>query len=175
MNLKLLFSVFLQDVASSRFFLKSILWAFLFLFLALFLLNLKSYISFIGADYPLLSRLNILFLITTGSFSAITLLDAIFLFLTAFLFGVNTELVVEKIKTLKKSGSLNLTFGAGIITLAATGCASCGLSLASIAGLTGVIVLLPFGGVEFYILSLGILLSLLFYNTNMLIKACSIR
>lgn len=167
----LLLSMFLTP----KFFLRSIVWAFLFVLFALLLLNFKSYASFLGADYSLLSRLNILFLITIGSFSAITFLDALFLFLTAFLFGVNTELVIEKIRILKKSGSLKLTFGAGIVSLAATGCASCGLSLASIAGLTGVIVLLPFGGLELYLLSVALLIALLFYNLHMYIKACKIR
>lgn len=170
-----LLKVLAQEFKNPYFLLKSLIFSSLFILLALALLNYRSYLSFITADYPLVSRLNILFLITIGSFSAVTILDIVLLVVTAVLFGINLQLVVEKIKVLRKSGSLNVTVGAGIVSLAATGCASCGLSLASLVGLTGVVALLPFGGIELYVLSIGVLLVLLFYNLHTYVKVCKIR
>lgn len=175
MNPSFLFSLLLRELKKPTFFIKSCLLSLLFILTALLFLNLKSYTSFLSADYPFFAKLNILFLITVGSFSAITFFDAVFLLVTAILFGVNMALVIEKIKILRKSSSLKLTFGVGIVSLAATGCASCGLSLASLVGLGGVIALLPFGGIELYTLSIILLVCILFYNLNSYAKICKIK
>lgn len=153
----------------------SIIFALMALLFAFFVLNLTSYVTFLSANYPLFSKITILYYITIGSFSAISKTDSFFLVITCLLVGVNTALVVEKIKALKQSKSLKLTFGAGIVSLAATGCASCGLSLASVVGLTGVLVALPFGGIELYSLSVMVLLGILFYNLNSYRKVCGLR
>lgn len=100
--------------------------------------------------------------------------DVVFLIITALLFGLNMQLVLRKLKFLKKRGGLHITFISGLLTLTATGCATCGLSLASIVGLGGAIALLPFGGVELYIVSLLILLISLFYNLHQFVRACKL-
>lgn len=169
-----LLGIFYEESLKRFFILKALIIALLFILFALAVLNYKSYVSFLFADYPLFAKLHILFLITIGSFSAVSFQDVLFLFITAVLFGMNIELVLRKIKIMKTAGSLRLTVGAGIVSLAATGCASCGLSLASLAGLTGVVVLLPFGGLELYVFSVFLLTGLLFYNLHALVKACKI-
>lgn len=175
MNFQLLASILFQEIKKPIFFASVVIFAFLALLFALIVLNFTSYAAFITANYSLLSKLNILYLITIGSFSAISKIDSFFLVLTCLLVGLNASLTIEKIKILRKSKSLELTFGAGLISLAATGCASCGLSLASIVGLTGVLVVLPFGGIELYLFSILILLGILFHNLNSYSKACKIR
>ena len=83
-------------------------------------------------------------------------------------------MVVEKVKFLKKRNNLKITLGAGIISIAAAGCASCGLSLVSIVGLGGVLAALPFRGFELYLASVAILLLSLYYNLSSLYKVCKI-
>ena len=120
------------------------------------------------ADYDFLGKVKVLLYIFLGSLYALSIRDAI-------LFGANVELVLRKIKFLASYGSLHITLGTGLITLAATGCASCGLSLASVVGLGGVLALLPFQGVELYVASILILLASLFYNLHTLVKVCNIK
>lgn len=139
------------------------------------LVNYRSYLSFIFSDYSLLARVKILLLIFLGTFQSFSIQDSILLLITAILFGLNTQLILRKLKFLSSYGNLHVTFGVGLITLATTGCASCGLSLASVVGLTGVLVALPFKGLELYIASIFILLLSLFYNLNTLVKVCNIR
>lgn len=175
MNALPLVLIIFQELKKPLFLASSFLIAIASILFAIVLLNYKSYISFLTASYPLPSKIYIVFLITVGSFSAMTKLDIFFLGITGALVGINTALVIEKIKVLRKSGGLRLTFGAGIISLAATGCASCGLSLASLVGLAGVLAVLPFGGLELYMLSVVVLLGILAYNLNAYRKACSLR
>lgn len=83
-------------------------------------------------------------------------------------------MVIEKVKFLKKRNNLKITLGAGIISIAAAGCASCGLSLVSIVGLGAALASLPFKGFELYIVSIVILLLSLYYNLSSLYKVCKI-
>jgi len=165
----------LKDESTKRFFLlKALVFALCFIVLSTILLNYKSYWSFLTADYDLLPKINILWLIFIGSLSTLGLKDILFLTLTALLFGINMELVLRKLRFLKSHGGLHVTFVGGLLTITATGCASCGLSLASLVGLGGAIALLPFGGVELYVVSIGILFASLFYNLHIYVKACNI-
>lgn len=156
------------------FFFKSLGLAALFVVLAIVVVNYRSYISFIGADYPFFDKLKILFLIFWGSFNSTSPKDVSMLLLTAVLFGVNMELVLRKITFLKGQKSVGLTFGVGIVSVAATGCASCGLSLVSLVGIAGVLTLLPFKGFELYLLSIGILMVSIIYNLNSIYKTCKL-
>lgn len=169
-----LLGILKSEAKRNNFILKSLAFSFLFIFLAVTLINYKSYISFITADYPFIPKIQILFLIFFGSFVSMAQVDVILLFVTAILFGVNLELIVRKIAFLKNQTSLGLTFGVGIISIAVTGCASCGLSIISFVGIAGVIAFLPFGGLGLYALSIGILLTSLFYNLNTLVKVCKL-
>jgi len=138
------------------------------------LVNYKSYFSFLQSDYAFLAKVKIFLIIFIGSFQAITSLDLFLLTTVALLFGVNMQLVFRKIKFLSSAGGLHLTFGVGLLTLAATGCASCGLSIASVVGLSAVLASLPFQGLELYMISILILSASLFYNLHTLVKVCKI-
>lgn len=126
------------------------------------------------SEYSLVAKGRIITIIVFGSFQAISERDVLLLLISAVLFGLNIELVLRKIKFLASAGSLHLTFGAGIVTLVATGCASCGLSLASVVGLSAAIAILPFHGLELYFIAILILLVSLFYNLHTLVKVCKI-
>lgn len=166
----------LHSESKKRYFLtKSLFFSLSYISLSMVLINYKSYWSFIISDYDLPGKIKILLLIFLGSFQAVAFKDLALLTLTSLLFGLNVELVLRKVKFLATIGNLHVTFGTGILTLVATGCASCGLSLASIAGLSAVLAALPFGGAELYVVSILILISSLFYNLHTLVKVCKIK
>lgn len=166
----------LKDEFIKRFFyLKALFFGALFVIPAVILLNYKSYLSFITADYALLPKLNILRLIFQGTLLSLETKDVVFLIITALLFGINMELVLRKLRFLKSRGGLHITVVGGLLTITATGCASCGLSIASLVGLGSVIALLPFGGIELYFISILILFASLLYNLHVYVKACKIN
>lgn len=170
-----LLTVLFQESKKRKFVAKALLAAFVYLALSIILVNYKSFISFGRSEYDLLPKLKILLLIFFGSFQALSTRDTILLLTTAILFGVNIELVFRKMKFLAAYGNLHVTIGTGLITIAATGCASCGLSIASLVGLGGVLALLPFHGLELYVVSIIILTVSLLYNIRTLVKVCNIR
>lgn len=79
-------------------------------------------------------------------------------FLIAFLFGINaallTYLLVGRMRMMRSSGVGVLGAGAGLLGI---GCASCGSAVASFAGFSGAVALLPFRGEEFLFLGVALL------------------
>jgi len=95
-----------------------------------------------------------------GSFGTMTLLSAILLITIACLLGIVISLIVYKIKSIKGSamqGGKITTVGA-ILGVAAPGCASCGLGVLSVFGLTSSLAVLPFKGAEIGIISIVLLM-----------------
>lgn len=162
------------EAKADYFFLKSFLFALLFVAISTTLVNIQNFWEFSTTSYPLLPKLKILSLLFIGSFQTISTLDLTLLGIVGMLFGMNTILIIRKIKFLKNQGSVKLTAGAGILSIVAAGCASCGLSVISLLGLGGAIAILPFGGTELYFIAIIALLFSLRYNLKAIYKACNI-
>jgi hypothetical protein len=146
----------------------------LFLLLSLSLINIPNILSVISSNYPLFSKLRILSVIITGAFYTISGIDFVLLLIISVLFGANFAFVIEKFNFIRKQHNLRLTIGSGIISLASAGCASCGLSLVSLVGLGSALAILPFRGVELYLLAIAVLLASFLYNLNSIYKACNV-
>ncbi|MBM3232139.1 hypothetical protein FJZ21_02045 [Candidatus Pacearchaeota archaeon] len=102
--------------------------------------------------------LKLLFYYFVGYPSTIDSYSNFFLFAIAFLFGSYIALATYKtshVKTEKVSffGSVGLFFG-----LLAPGCAACGVGLASVLGIGGALIALPFNGKEVSIVAFALLL-----------------
>lgn len=174
MNLKVALVVLKQELISAKSFVLIILFATLFVSTSIIAINLPSFVSFLFNSYPILTKLNILWLIFVGSFSAISRLDVVLVLVMGILFGINMTLLINKYSALKKRGNLKIMFGTGIISVFAAGCASCGLSFTSIIGISAVIAVLPFGGVELYLLAILVLIISIYFNLKQIIKVCKL-
>lgn len=74
----------------------------------------------------------------------------------------------QKLKSLKKQGNLKLVVGGStLIGIVGSGCASCGLPILALLGLSGSVAYLPFRGIELSYISVMLLLFSLYH----LIKA----
>jgi len=146
----------------------------MFILFSNLLINFANILNFTFNDYPFITKITIISRLIFGAFTTISDRDIFMILLISTLFGVNLSLVLEKFKFIKKQNNLKITFGAGIISIASAGCASCGLSLVSLVGLGGALAILPFGGFELYILAAGILFASIIYNLNSIYKACEV-
>lgn len=173
-QLSFLSTILLGEIKKRKFLPKALFIAFSYLFLAIFLFNYPTFHTFIFNDYPIFAKIRILTILFFGSFQILSIRDSILLIIVSLLFGINIELVLRKLKFLKSKGSLHIAFGAGIVSFVAVGCAACGLSFGSIIGLAWILAMLPFHGLELYVLSIVILLVSLFYNINAYVKACNL-
>ncbi|HVZ66642.1 MAG TPA: hypothetical protein VG917_00075 [Patescibacteria group bacterium] len=166
---------FLKESVDLKFILKSFIYALLFLLVAGIVINIVNIISAFSYHYPILLESKLIFIYIAGTFQTVSNIDIVFLVVISALFGANLALVIEKLKFIKKQNNLRLTFGAGIISIAAAGCATCGLSIMSLIGLAAVLAFLPLHGLEFYILAIIVLVLSFIYNLNSIYKACRIR
>lgn len=175
MDFNLALTVLKQEILSFKSLLLVVTLALFFIMISLVIINIPTISSIILNDYPIIVKLNIISLIILGSFSATSRLDLFMVSIMGILFGLNMTLLINKYNALKRRGNLRIMAGTGIISVFAAGCASCGLSFASIIGISAVIALLPFGGIELYILAIGILLISLYFNLKQIIKVCKIN
>lgn len=168
-----LLGFFLQTL-SVRFFLQSTIFTLGFLTITTVLLNSLNLFSILSSNYSILSTFRIFIVLILGTFRTISTIDTILLLTISVLFGMNFTLVIQKINFIKRGKNLKITLGAGIVSLASAGCASCGLSIVSLIGIGSSLALLPFGGLELYFLSIVILTASFIYNLNAIYKACKI-
>lgn len=166
---------FFKQTFTFKFALFAGLFSFIFLSLSLFLINFPNYITIILAPYNFYSKLNLISIFYIGSFQTVAGIDLLLLIIVAALFGLNLGMVIKKYRFIRNQPNLGITIGSGIISLAAAGCASCGLSVMSLIGLGSALAILPFGGLELYLLAIIILFASLLYNLNSLYKACKIK
>ncbi len=114
-------------------------------------------------SFPFIYKVNLLFALIQGMWTAMSGQALILLFLTALLTGANLTLLAKQLKLLKTAQNLHLVVGGNtLLGLAGSGCAACGLPILSILGLSGAIIYLPFKGTEISYLAV-ILLSISFY------------
>lgn len=141
------------------------LYLFLTLFIFLFYIVLPTFISNqaliaieLTGSFPLLFKLQFLFQLFLGSLLILPPLELFFTLLTGILLGINISLLIQSLTLLRKQRSLSFTVGGtSLLALAGTGCASCGISLLSILGISTAF--LPVHGVSLLIIS-SFLLSL---------------
>jgi hypothetical protein len=174
-RLVFLLEILLQEARQRNFILKSFVLGFAYLVFALIFFDFKTYESILSQTYSLSSKIYICFLLFVGSFSILGLRDSILVILIALLFGLNLELVLRKLKFLKSRGNLHITLGAGLISLFSAGCASCGLSFASVIGVASVVSMLPYHGLLLYLLSILVLVVSLLYNLQTLVRVCKLK
>lgn len=85
------------------------------------------------------------------------------LFTVAFLTGANVSLLAKRIRNDSASGKMRATVGGGsLLGIIGGGCASCGLPVLALSGLSGAIMYLPFQGLELSIVAIILLAISLF-------------
>ncbi len=174
MKKSLLLLEFFWQTLSLKFLFQSLFFTASFIGVTVTALNSLNFFSILSSNYSFVSKFKISYTLFLGTFRTISAIDVIFLSIIAVLFGINLALVIQKINFIRKQSNLKLTIGAGLISLASAGCASCGLSIVSFIGIGGALALLPFRGMELYFLSIAILVVSFFYNLNAIYKACRV-
>lgn len=146
----------------------------LYLFVPGIIINYRLFADTIFGSYDLDYKLSLTLSLLGGSLIRFTNPELILVTLTGLLFGINVALLFLSIQTLKKTNHLSLSVGGvGLVALVSTGCASCGISILSVLGISSVF--LPFHGPYIYLfslffLSLSAVVALLTYK-----NACEVK
>lgn len=156
----------------------SIVWI---LFLALFylfainiLLNNKLLAASITNHFPLSAIFSLVVSLFLGSFTSMSAepLTLFIFLLNTLLVGLNIFLLGNAILWLRNQKKVHLSLGgATLFSLVTAGCASCGLSLLSVLGLSATLAFLPFHGAELRIIATVLLFVSSFYMLKKLHQA----
>ncbi|HLD88596.1 MAG TPA: hypothetical protein VI894_00165 [Candidatus Nanoarchaeia archaeon] len=114
-------------------------------------------------------------ILIVGLGTAHTVASIILDVLLSLLFGLNVALMVYKFDSAKKTGLKEggTVFSGAFLGSIASGCPACSVTLASLLGLTGFILTLPFKGLEFKVLGIVVLgFSTAMLSKNMECKEC---
>lgn len=140
----------------------------LYILLSVILLNYKFLLATTSSTFQLSAKISIFFSLLQGTWTSINHTDFILMIVNAIFFGINILLIIKTLSVIEHQGKVRLSIGgATIISLVTTGCASCGLSIISILGITASLSFLPFYSMLFH---LSATLILIFSTCYMLKK-----
>jgi hypothetical protein len=148
-----------QSILTKRFIFICFISALAYFVFSIYFGNLSLVQNTIFGQFPYSYKLNLLSALLMGAFSAISTLNLVVLAILSLLTGANLALILKRIKLLGASGNLSIIFGGGsILSLAGTGCVSCGLPILGFLGLSASVAHLPMKGVEVSMLAIFLLL-----------------
>jgi len=134
----------------------------LYLFLPGIVINYRLFLDAFTGGHSLSYTMQLLFTLLTGSLLRFTNLELLFVVLNSILVGTNISLLIFVVQNLRKQKSLTVAVGgSSLIALLGAGCASCGISIVSVLGISGAF--LPFHGIWYSLVSMILLILSLFF------------
>ncbi len=163
-----------QELISPQILLSGIGMGITYLFTSSLLLNMALITETMSGLYTVSQKSAILLGLTQGILTLYSPLELSLMLLLGFLMGVNLSLILKSLQEKRKQTG-DWSIGVGFLGLiATTGCASCGITLFSLAGPTISLGLLPFQGILLQGISAVLLLFSLIHTLNRRSKACII-
>lgn len=130
------------------------------------------------SSFPVLAKIELYGSLLLGMTTSMTYLSLFLMLVTAILTGLNIVLVFKRITEIRKMGKLHfVTGGSTILGIIGGGCASCGLPIISLLGLSQSLLFLPFKGAELPYVSIFLLLFSLYFliKSSSKAEACEIK
>lgn len=146
----------------------------LYVVMTAYLMNTSLVHDAIFGDHSWEYTQSILLALLFGIGTAMSGVSVFLLFTIALLTGVNVSLLAERIRNARLSGKIRTTVGgSSLLGIIGGGCASCGLPVLALPGISGAIAYLPFQGMELSIVAIILLtVSLLSLLKSRSEKAC---
>ncbi len=163
-----------QELLTPSVLITGVVTAMVYILFSTLMMNSKLIMETLSGSYPFTSKVSIIIELIKGVRLLYNPMELSLLFVLGFLMGINLILIVKSLQDRRrKMGSWSLGLGmAGVI--ATTGCASCGITLLSVAGPTVSAGLLPFQGIGIQIVCFVLLLVSLVHTMNRRNSACVI-
>jgi len=158
-----------------KFFFYTAIFSASYLIISLYFTNPSILNQTLFGNFPIEYKSKLVLALLEGLTTAMSPVNLYLLITVSFLTGANLYLVVRMLKqqALQKA---NFIFGIGsIFGLASSGCASCGLPILGLLGLSSSAAFLPFKGIEISILSVILLLGSFIYLAKKSTQSCRIK
>lgn len=167
-----------QEIATKKNIVGTLLIAMLYVLISVYSTNwsLVETTLFGGNSFAYIR--NILWFLLVGIGSSMSAGSIGLLVIIALLTGFNLMLLIQRFQSIKASGGVHLIAGGGsLLALVGSGCASCGLPLLALIGLSGAVAYLPFGGMEVSFLALGLLMGsiIILLRSSRMAEVCIIK
>ena len=153
-----------QTFLSTKLIIPTFIIASIYLVVLTYLMNAELVRDTLFGVFPIDYKINLLFALLQGMWTAMSGYGLFILTITAILTGINLTLFVSRIFNVKKFGKVSIFAGGGsFLGFIGSGCAACGLPLINLLGLSASIIYLPFRGMEIAYLSIGLLSISIYY------------
>lgn len=162
---------------SVQFFIITLVLAVVYVVFVTLSMNAELVIQTIIGSFPISYKINLLFALLQGLWTAMSGVGLAVLFMTAMLTGANITLLGQRIRELNTFRNLHIVVGGNsLLGIVGSGCAACGLPILSLVGLSGSLAYLPLKGAEFsYLAVIFLSISLVFLiRTNTNNQVCAI-
>jgi len=161
----------MHHLFSRKFIASTISIAVVYVVIVVWSMNLRLVVSTIVGFYPITYKFKLLVGLIAGMWTTMSSFSLTMLVIVALLTGANLTFIFQKMALWSSLGKLHFVVGgSSLLGLISAGCASCGLPILSLLGLSGsFIYFLPFGGTELSVIAA----LLLFISFAVLIKSCS--
>ncbi len=131
--------------------------------LSIYLMNARLVSDTLLGISPITYKVKLFVALLQGASTTVSTTALLLLSLTAFLTGANLTLIGMKLLLVRRIGGLHFIAGGGsVLGTIGSGCATCGLPIVSLLGLSGSIAYLPFRGMELSYIAV-IVLAISFY------------
>lgn len=154
----------MKEIWSKKIIVPTLVIAVLYVMATIYLMNAGLVKDAIFGAHSLSYKWNLLIALLAGMWTAMSRLSLVLLIIIAALTGLNLTLTVQRLRTLRSSGKIHLAVGgSSLLGIVGSGCASCGLPILALVGLSGAMVYLPFRGIELSIIAIALLGSSLYF------------
>lgn len=165
----------MSSVLNTRFFILTIIFSTVYLLLNVYFANWSLFNHTFLGNFPFEYKIKLSFALTNGLVTTMSVLNFYSLIIISVLTGLNIALLLRVFKNLAFQKA-QMAFGMGsIFGLAGSGCASCGLPVLGLLGLSSSVVNLPFKGLEISVLSILMLVFSFIYLYKSSLKSCLVR
>ncbi len=148
----------LRSVLNRQFFISAVAIAALYLLLNVYFTNYSLINQTYFGSHNLIYKMNISLALLEGLFTAMSGFNLTVLVLMSLLTGANMVLVYRNLRLNLAKQRVHMVFGiSSLLGTAGSGCASCGLPLLGLLGISGSVGHLPFKGAEVSLIALGLL------------------
>lgn len=131
-----------------------------------------------SSDNPFQYKLKLFVAVFLGMTSTLSLWGFCLFILTGILIGLNLAMVFQKVHSLRKMGKVHLMAGGGtVLSIVGGGCASCGLPVLSLLGISSSMLPLPLHGFALSYISVLLLIISLFFllkSNKKTLEVCSV-
>lgn len=168
----------MKEILSKKIILPTALIALLYVVATIYLMNAGLVKDALLGSHSLSYKWNLLVALLAGMWTAVSRLSLFLLVIVSILTGLNFSLTVKRLHTLQASGKIHLAVGgSSLLGIVGSGCASCGLPILALAGLSGAMVYLPFRGIELSVIAIALLGSSLYFllKSSVKEKVCEVN